>query len=146
MTSNAGAREMARGSIGFARDEKDVEHKGKAAIEKIFSPEFRNRLDGIISFASLSTQVMQKVVDKFIAELNLQLIERDIKLVLDQSAKDWLAKKGYDPIHGARPLARVIQNEIKNALAEEILFGKLSKGGKVKISAKNNKLEFEFIL
>ncbi|MDN5280556.1 MAG: ATP-dependent Clp protease ATP-binding subunit ClpA [Clostridiales bacterium] len=143
MTSNAGAREMAKGSIGFAQSEKDVEWKGKAAIEKLFSPEFRNRLDGIISFAPLSEEIMEKVVDKFVDELNQQLQERDVVLKLDESARRWLAEKGYDSVHGARPLARVIQKEIKDALAEEILFGKLSRGGRVDISADDSGLSFK---
>jgi ATP-dependent Clp protease ATP-binding subunit ClpA len=143
MTSNAGAREMAKGSIGFAQSEKDVEWKGKAAIEKLFSPEFRNRLDGIISFAPLSEAIMEKVVDKFVDELNQQLQERDVVLKLDETARRWLAEKGYDSVHGARPLARVIQKEIKDALAEEILFGKLSRGGRVDISADDSGLSFK---
>ncbi|GAB4279631.1 MAG: ATP-dependent Clp protease ATP-binding subunit ClpA [Candidatus Rifleibacteriota bacterium] len=144
MTSNAGAREMAKGSIGFSRNDKDVKWKGKAAIEKLFSPEFRNRLDGIITFAPLSEKVMEQVVDKFMKELNLQLRERDVTLQLDDKARAWLAEKGYDSVHGARPLARVIQKEIKDALAEEILFGKLSKGGLVRISVAGDKLSFDF--
>lgn len=144
MTSNAGAREMAKGSIGFAQNEKDVEWKGKAAIEKLFSPEFRNRLDGVINFSSLSEVIMEKVVDKFVGELNLQLGERDVELRLDETARKWLAEKGYDSVHGARPLARVIQKEIKDALAEEILFGKLKKGGCVNISAAESGLLFDF--
>lgn len=142
MTSNAGAREMAKGSIGFAQSGKDIEWKGKAAIEKLFSPEFRNRLDGIISFVALSEAIMQQVVDKFIAELNLQLAERDVELRLDEAARRYLAEKGYDSVHGARPLARVIQKEIKDALAEEILFGKLSHGGQVAVSVDNDHLSF----
>lgn len=142
MTSNAGAREMAKGSIGFAQSGKDIEWKGKAAIEKLFSPEFRNRLDGIISFVALSEAIMQQVVDKFIAELNLQLAERDVELRLDEAARRYLAEKGYDSVHGARPLARVIQKEIKDALAEEILFGKLSHGGQVTVSVDNDHLSF----
>lgn len=145
MTSNAGAREMAKGSIGFSQSDKDVEWKGRAAIEKLFSPEFRNRLDGIISFQTLSEAVMEKVVDKFIGELNQQLRERDVELRLDQAARRWLAEKGYDSVHGARPLARVIQKEIKDALAEEILFGKLSKGGCVDISADDKGLTFNIV-
>lgn len=138
MTSNAGAREMAKGSIGFGQNEKDVEWKGKAAIEKFFTPEFRNRLDAVVNFASLSKEIMGLVVDKFINELNLQLAERKICLLLDDCAKNWLALKGYDPKNGARPLARVIQKEIKDVLADEVLFGKLSKGGKIKVSKPNN--------
>ncbi|NLF96346.1 MAG: ATP-dependent Clp protease ATP-binding subunit ClpA [Candidatus Riflebacteria bacterium] len=144
MTSNAGARDMAKGSIGFTR-EQDTEWKGKAAIEKLFSPEFRNRLDGIISFAALAPETMKQVVDKFIRELNAQLKERRVELELDESARLWLAEKGYDPVHGARPLARVIQKEIKDALSEEVLFGKLSHGGHVRLShtPSAEKLEFE---
>lgn len=145
MTSNAGAREMAKGSIGFSQSEKDVEWKGKAAIEKLFSPEFRNRLDGIINFAPLSQAVMEKVVDKFIGELNGQLLEREVELKLEEPARQWLAEKGYDSVHGARPLARVIQKEIKDALAEEILFGKLCKGGLVEISVVDSQLSFNIV-
>jgi ATP-dependent Clp protease ATP-binding subunit ClpA len=143
MTSNAGAREMAKGSIGFGQNEKDVAWKGKAAIEKLFSPEFRNRLDSTITFAPLTEKIMEMVVDKFINELNSQLKERDVELSLTPKAREILAHKGYDPVHGARPLARVIQKEIKDALAEEILFGKLSKGGKVRISGRGNQLKFK---
>ena len=146
MTSNAGAREMAKGSIGFSRGELDAEWKGKAAIEKLFTPEFRNRLDGIISFAALSQETMKLVVDKFINELNAQLKERGVSLELNAEARLWLAEKGYDPVHGARPLARVIQKEIKDALAEEILFGKLSKGGHALISRTDNAQKLEFIV
>ncbi|HNX74133.1 MAG TPA: ATP-dependent Clp protease ATP-binding subunit ClpA [Candidatus Rifleibacterium sp.] len=146
MTSNAGARDMAKGSIGFSQSANDTEWKGKAAIEKLFSPEFRNRLDGIISFAALAQETMKLVVDKFIRELNLQLKERDVVLEIDESARLWLADKGYDPVHGARPLARVIQREIKDPLAEEILFGRLNKGGHVMIgkSETSGKLEFKY--
>ena len=146
MTSNAGAREMAKGSIGFSRSAKDAEWKGKEAIEKLFSPEFRNRLDGIINFAPLSAENIRMVVDKFINELNAQLKERKVDIQLDDDGRNWLAEKGYDPVNGARPLARVIHREIKDALAEEILFGKLIHGGSVTLSknAKENKLKFIF--
>ena len=146
MTSNAGAREMAKGSIGFSKNSKDAEWKGKEAIEKLFSPEFRNRLDGIINFKPLSAENIRMVVDKFISELNLQLAERRVKILLDEAGRSWLAEKGYDPVNGARPLARVINREIKDALAEEILFGKLEKGGTVTLSknTKENKLKFVF--
>jgi ATP-dependent Clp protease ATP-binding subunit ClpA len=146
MTSNAGAREMAKGSIGFSRSAKDAEWKGKEAIEKLFSPEFRNRLDGIINFAPLSPENIRMVVDKFINELNAQLKERKVDIQLDDDGRNWLAEKGYDPVNGARPLARVIHREIKDALAEEILFGKLIHGGSVTLSknAKDNKLKFIF--
>lgn len=144
MTSNAGAREMAKSSIGFSKNELDTEWKGKAAIEKLFSPEFRNRLDSIINFAALAPETMGRVVDKFIAELNVQLRERDVKLQLEPAARSWLAEKGYDPVHGARPLGRVIQKEIKDALAEEVLFGRLQHGGVVKVdlAPTTDKLEF----
>ena len=146
MTSNAGAREMAKGSIGFSRSAKDAEWKGKEAIEKLFSPEFRNRLDGIINFSPLSAENIRMVVDKFINELNTQLAERKINIQLDDAGRSWLADKGYDPVNGARPLARVIHREIKDALAEEILFGKLIHGGSVTLSKKSddNKLSFIF--
>ena len=146
MTSNAGAREMAKGAIGFSRDAKDAEWKGKEAIEKLFSPEFRNRLDGIINFTPLSADDVRMVVDKFINELNAQLLERRVSIKLDEAGRKWLAEKGYDPVNGARPLSRVIHREIKDALAEEILFGKLSKGGTVTLSknAKTDKLKFVF--
>ncbi len=146
MTSNAGAREMAKGSIGFSKNAKDAEWKGKEAIEKLFSPEFRNRLDGIINFSPLSAENIRMVVDKFINELNAQLAERKVKIQLDEAGRTWLAEKGYDPVNGARPLARVIHKEIKDALAEEILFGKLLHGGSVTLSKneEENKLKFVF--
>ncbi len=144
MTSNAGARDMAKGSIGFSRSANDTEWKGKAAIEKLFTPEFRNRLDGIISFSALTQETMKLVVDKFIKELNIQLKERDVVLELDETARLWLADKGYDPVHGARPLGRVIQREVKDALAEEILFGRLQKGGHVIISRNETSATLEF--
>ena len=146
MTSNAGAREMAKGSIGFSRSAKDAEWKGKEAIEKLFSPEFRNRLDGIINFSPLTADNIRMVVDKFIKELNTQLAERKVNIQLDEAGRTWLAEKGYDPVNGARPLARVIHKEIKDALAEEILFGKLLHGGTVTLSKneEENKLKFVF--
>ena len=144
MTSNAGAREMAKDGIGFGTHGKDVSWKGKAAIEKIFSPEFRNRLDSIITFASLSQETIELVVDKFLVELNEQLNDRNVTIILDPSARSWLAKNGYDPKHGARPLHRLIQKEIKDALADEILFGKLKNGGMVTISRAKDTWEFEF--
>jgi ATP-dependent Clp protease ATP-binding subunit ClpA len=134
MTSNAGAREMAKGSIGFTQDENDSEWKGKAAIEKIFSPEFRNRLDGIIPFTKLGLDSIKLIVGKFIKELNGQLRERDVQLVADDSALAWLAETGYDHVLGARPLARLIQREVKDKLAEAILFGELNQGGLVHLS------------
>jgi len=132
MTSNAGAREMAAASIGFGGiKSEDKSDKGLKAVEKLFSPEFRNRLDGIINFHSLSHDIMEKIVDKFITELNEQLVFKKITVRLSPETRTWLARNGYDSIYGARPLARLMQREIKDTLAEEILFGKLSGGGNV---------------
>jgi ATP-dependent Clp protease ATP-binding subunit ClpA len=129
MTSNVGAREMASRGIGFGSGRASDGHK---EIERLFSPEFRNRLDEIVSFSSLAPEVMEKVVDKFVAELDEQLLERKITLTLTPAARGWLALKGYDPDFGARPLARVIQTEVKDRLVDDVLFGELSKkGGRV---------------
>ena len=118
MTSNAGTREMSVQTIGFGDKQLDTESKGQKAVEKFFSPEFRNRLDDIIHFKALTVEVMEKIVDKFIAELNGQLAARKVSVSLSSPARTWLAGKGYDPRYGARPLARVIQTEIKDALSE----------------------------
>jgi ATP-dependent Clp protease ATP-binding subunit ClpA len=130
MTSNAGAREMASQSIGFAGGRAG---DGSKAIEKVFSPEFRNRLDEVVFFENLHPEVMGRVVDKFIAELETQLAERKIRIALSPDARQLLAEKGYDRDFGARPLARVIQREIKDPLTEEVLFGRLAKGGSVQV-------------
>ena len=139
MTSNAGTREMSQQTIGFGDVKKDTASKGIKAIEKMFSPEFRNRLDEVINFNSLNLDIMEKVVDKFIRELNGQLGTKKIKLTISDKVRTWLAEKGYDPQYGARPLARVIQIEIKDALSDEILFGRLEKGGEVLIDMKKEK-------
>ena len=144
MTSNAGAREMSTQTIGFSESKYDAEGKGKKAIESFFSPEFRNRLDAIISFNSLSQDIMEMVVDKFISELNQQLSIKKVALTISPAVREWLAKKGHDPRYGARPLARVIQTEIKDKLSDEILFGKLSKGGHVQVDIHDDQLEFSF--
>ena len=133
MTSNAGSREMSSATIGFGDPKSDSASKGKKAIEKIFSPEFRNRLDGIISFNALNRQIMEMIVDKFMSELVVQLTTKKVELSYTDGVRTWLAKKGYDEQYGARPLARVIQTEIKDVLADEILFGKLEKGGRVSL-------------
>jgi ATP-dependent Clp protease ATP-binding subunit ClpA len=135
MTSNAGAREMNVPLIGFAGGEQQDTRvaKGMKAVENLFSPEFRNRLDGIIPFNGLSIGIMERIVEKFLAEIEGQLAEKKIRFELSPGAKRWLAESGYDPQFGARPLARYIQSEIKDVLADEILFGKLLKGGRVKI-------------
>lgn len=144
MTSNAGSREMSSATIGFGDPSKDATNKGKRAVEKYFSPEFRNRLDGIISFNGLSKEIMEQIVDKFMAEFAIQLTAKKVVVTYSDAARTWMAEKGYDPQYGARPLARVLQVEIKDALADEILFGRLVKGGKVNIDLKDDKLTFEF--
>jgi ATP-dependent Clp protease ATP-binding subunit ClpA len=135
MTSNAGAREMSSSSIGFGADAPGSERsaKGLKAVEKLFSPEFRNRLDGTIAFHDLTSDVMEKVVDKFMMEMETQLSEKRVHLELSAAARSWLAQQGYDATFGARPLARLIQTEIKDVLADEILFGRLRDGGRVRI-------------
>jgi ATP-dependent Clp protease ATP-binding subunit ClpA len=144
MTSNAGTREMSQQTIGFGDVNKDTASKGIVAVKKIFSPEFRNRLDEIINFNSLDLEIMEKVVDKFMLELNDQLAAKKVSLTISDSVRTWLAKKGYDPENGARPLARVIQTEIKDALADQILFGTIQKGGEVHIDLKGDKLVFNY--
>ncbi|MGD9638501.1 MAG: ATP-dependent Clp protease ATP-binding subunit ClpA [Alphaproteobacteria bacterium] len=139
MTTNAGAADIAKPPMGFERSNREGEEK--EAIEKMFSPEFRNRLDAMIQFASLPPSIVHLIVDKFILELSEQLKTKQVIVTASKEAKDWLATKGYDEKNGARPLARVIQEYIKKPLAEELLFGKLEKGGNVVINEKNNKLE-----
>jgi ATP-dependent Clp protease ATP-binding subunit ClpA len=140
MTTNAGAHEMSRSSIGFTTQ--DHTSDGMESIKKIFSPEFRNRLDSIIQFSGLSQEHIAKVVDKFIFELEGQLQDKGVSLVVDEEARVWLAEKGYDPKMGARPMARLIKDEIKKPLAEELLFGRLVRGGTVKVDVLDGKLEF----
>jgi ATP-dependent Clp protease ATP-binding subunit ClpA len=142
MTTNAGAREMSTSPLGFGQV--STAGKGKEAIEKMFSPEFRNRLDTTIFFNTLSPEVIERVVDKFIMELDLQLNERKVFLHLSRNARRWLAKRGYDPVFGARPMARLIQNEIKRVLADEMLFGRLQNGGTVEIEEGEEKLVFTY--
>jgi ATP-dependent Clp protease ATP-binding subunit ClpA len=142
MTTNAGAAEMAKPAIGFERDERVGDDK--EAIEKMFSPEFRNRLDAVIPFSSLTPDVMSRVVDKFIIELETQLADRSVTIELTDDARELLAKKGFDKTFGARPLGRVIQELIKQPLSEELLFGKLEKGGVVVVRTEDGKLTFDF--
>jgi len=139
MTSNAGASEQAKAAIGFGRDRREGEDT--AAIERTFTPEFRNRLDAVISFAALSKDVILQVVEKFVLQLEAQLMDRNVAIELTRAAAEWLANKGYDDTMGARPLGRVIQEHIKKPLAEELLFGKLMKGGIVKVGVKNGELD-----
>jgi ATP-dependent Clp protease ATP-binding subunit ClpA len=139
-TTNAGSEKAA--SIGFgssqANDFRD------AAVKALFKPEFRNRLDDTIYFAALPTEVIVQIVDKFIRELEGQLKERNVTFEATDAAKQWLARKGFDPVFGARPMARLIQKELKDPLADEILFGKLKQGGKVGIDLKDGALIFSF--
>ncbi len=142
MTTNAGAADLAKNAIGFGRDSREGEDQ--EAIEKLFTPEFRNRLDATVPFANLSQDVIGKVVDKFIMELEGQLEDRGVEIQLTPAARKWLGKKGYDKHFGARPLSRIIQEHIKKPLAEELLFGSLVTGGLVKVKVDDGKLSFEF--
>jgi ATP-dependent Clp protease ATP-binding subunit ClpA len=142
MTTNAGAAEMAKPAIGFASEVRVGEDT--EAINRMFTPEFRNRLDAVIGFVNLSPEVVSKVVDKFVIQLEAQLADRQVTIELSDAARTWLAQKGYDPLYGARPLARVIQESIKKALAEELLFGKLEKGGTVRVDVGEGGLSFSY--
>ncbi len=142
MTTNAGAAEQAKAAIGFGRDRREGEDT--AAIERTFTPEFRNRLDAIISFAPLPEEVILQVVEKFVLQLEAQLMDRNVQIELTRPAAEWLARKGYDDKMGARPLGRVIQEHIKKPLAEELLFGRLAKGGVVKVGIKDDKIELRY--
>ncbi len=141
MTSNAGATEQAKAAIGFGRDRREGEDT--AAIERAFTPEFRNRLDAVISFGPLPKFVILKVVEKFVLQLEAQLMDRHVSIELTQAAAEWLADLGYDDKMGARPLARVIQEHIKKPLAEELLFGKLAKGGLVRVRVRDGALDLD---
>jgi len=142
MTSNAGAAELSKNALGFGRESREGEDT--IAIEKHFTPEFRNRLDAIISFGALPKPTILRVVEKFVLQLEAQLIDRNVHIELTNAAADWLADKGYDAKMGARPLGRVIQENIKKPLAEELLFGKLMKGGLVKVGVKDGKLDLRY--
>jgi ATP-dependent Clp protease ATP-binding subunit ClpA len=131
MTSNAGTREMATATIGFGDKQRDTAGKGLEAIERYFSPEFRNRLDATIQFHPLTVEIMELIVDKYVKELNAQLASKKVYLNVSEKARNWLAREGHDPQYGARPLHRLIQVQIKDRLSDEILFGKLVKGGVV---------------
>lgn len=142
MTSNVGARDLEKRLVGFGH-RSNLGNDDKA-YENAFSPEFRNRLDARIPFAPLDPAIMGRIVDKFIRQLENQLADRKVKVELISSARDYLAGKGYDPKFGARPLARVIQEEIKRPLSEQVLFGALEKGGTVTISEDGGKLKFDY--
>ncbi|MDQ3481826.1 MAG: ATP-dependent Clp protease ATP-binding subunit ClpA [Pseudomonadota bacterium] len=141
MTTNAGASDMARESIGFGNATR--EDAQEDAVKKMFTPEFRNRLDAIVPFSYLPPAVVARVVDKFILQLELQLADRGVHIELDEEARKWLTDRGYDKLYGARPMGRLVQEKIKQPLAEELLFGKLVNGGEVKVRIKDNALSFE---
>ena len=142
MTTNAGAADLAKPAIGFERTQREGEDQ--EAIERTFTPEFRNRLDSIIPFKALGIEVVSRVVDKFVIELEAQLTDRGVSIELSDAAREWLAKKGYDPQMGARPLGRTIQEYVKKPLAEELLFGRLSSGGTVRIDLEDDQLTFSY--
>jgi ATP-dependent Clp protease ATP-binding subunit ClpA len=145
MTSNAGSREMSQATIGFAGDhEKDTSARGRQALERFFTPEFRNRLDAIVTFKPLTLEVMETIVDKFVLELEAQLRERKVAIELLPEARAYFAKKGFDPVFGARPLSRMVQFELRNPLTDEILFGQLEHGGTVQIGFADGKLTFAY--
>jgi ATP-dependent Clp protease ATP-binding subunit ClpA len=141
MTTNAGAADNARASIGFGRGK--VEGEDEKAIQRLFAPEFRNRLDAIVSFRPLAAETIRMVVTKFVLQLEAQLADRNITIELTDDAADWLAKNGFDELYGARPLGRVIQESIKKPLADDILFGRLTRGGHVKVELKDGKIAFD---
>ena len=143
MTTNAGASELSKMAIGFGRENKVG--ADEEAIDRLFTPEFRNRLDATITFSSLPPAVISKVVDKFIKELSEQLGDRKVSITLSEAARKWLAETGYDQLYGARPLGRIIQEKVKKPLADELLFGTLVKGGKVVVDVENGQLTFNFI-
>jgi ATP-dependent Clp protease ATP-binding subunit ClpA len=145
MTTNAGAQEMNRPSIGFAQV--DNSSDGMEAIRRMFTPEFRNRIDAIIQFAQLDPNTIERVADKLLVEVEAQLEQKNVALVMDDAARRWIAERGYDPKMGARPMARLIQEHIKRPLAEELLFGSLARGGQVKVTVApdGEKLAMEFL-
>jgi len=141
MTTNAGASDLAKEAIGIGRDKREGDDE--EAIKNLFTPEFRNRLDSTIAFESLPPEIVELVVDKFIIQLEAQLEDRGVTFDLDEAARKWLVREGYDERFGARPMARVIQENIKKPLADELLFGKLERGGVVKVGAADGKLTLD---
>ena len=142
MTTNAGAIDVSKNKIGF--NAKRSNDDGSDAINRIFSPEFRNRIDSIIHFNHLSKNIVLSIVDKFIIEIEAQLEDKGVSLSINKEAKEFLAEEGYDEVYGARELGRVIQEKVKKPMAEELIFGKLAKGGHVEITCKDKKINFEF--
>jgi len=143
MTTNAGAADLSKEAIGFGRTARSGEDE--EAVKRLFTPEFRNRLDAIIPFANLTPETVGRVVEKFVLQLEAQLADRHVTIEISSSAKEWLAERGYDRLYGARPLGRVIQEYIKKPLAEELLFGRLAQGGAVRIGMKNGALDFDIL-
>ena len=143
LTTNAGAADMVRPAIGFGREAREGEDE--QAIKQLFTPEFRNRLDAVIQFAGLTPEIVGRVVEKFVMQLEAQLADRNVTIELSSAAKEWLAERGSDRFYGARPLARVIQEHIKKPLAEELLFGRLVQGGAVKVTMKDGALDFHYV-
>ncbi|WP_135467302.1 ATP-dependent Clp protease ATP-binding subunit ClpA [Crenalkalicoccus roseus] len=143
MTTNAGAADMAKPAIGFGATVRVGEDE--EAIKRLFTPEFRNRLDAVVPFSGLTPEIVGRVVEKFVMQLEAQLADRNVTIELSSAAKEWLAEKGYDPLYGARPLARVIQEHVKKPLAEELLFGRLTRGGAVKVGLKDGALTFDYV-
>jgi ATP-dependent Clp protease ATP-binding subunit ClpA len=141
MTTNAGASDAQRQAIGFGRDK--VQGEEEAALKRLFTPEFRNRLDAVVAFKPLTPEIIRMVVQKFVMQMEAQLADRNVTISLSDDAADWLAKNGFDELYGARPLARVIQEHIKKPLADDILFGRLVRGGHVKVVLKDSKIDFE---
>ncbi len=145
MTSNAGVREMSTKSLGFGQQSAtDVTSRGLKAVENTFAPEFRNRLDALIPFHSLTLELMEHVVDKFVKQLTQSLADKKVHVELTPKARAWFAAKGYDAQYGARPLQRLMRSSLEDALAQEILFGKLSKGGIASVDVKNDALHFSY--
>jgi ATP-dependent Clp protease ATP-binding subunit ClpA len=148
MTTNAGAADMAKSAYGFTRTKREGDDM--EAINRLFAPEFRNRLDAIITFAHLSPEIIKQVVDKFVLQLEAQLADRNVTIELSEEASRWLIANGYDELMGARPMARIIQEHIKKGLADEVLFGKLKNGGHVRVTVVKgedgkDKLGFEYL-
>ena len=143
MTTNAGTEQMSRNSLGFVlQDHSDDDSE---VIKKLFTPEFRNRLDSIIRFSSLTNETILHVVDKFVLQLEEQLADKNVSLSIDESARQWLAEHGHEPSMGARPMSRLIREKINQALADELLFGKLVSGGAVQVSVKKGNLFFNIV-
>jgi ATP-dependent Clp protease ATP-binding subunit ClpA len=141
MTTNAGAQLISRSNMGFTEQKNELD--GMEEIKRMFTPEFRNRLDAIVQFGSLDERTLASVVDKFLMQLEMQLDEKKVTLEVDVAARRWLAEKGYDPKMGARPMSRTIQDYVKKPLANELLFGDLVRGGKVRVSVAQGELKIE---